>query len=210
MVRTSVCLVYFVCVCVCVCVNAYTTPTIVVESFSCLSLLQNLSFLVTPVTTIGRMLVMGTVLAGATIIPLQVTGAVEALLDFRRDVDASQHKNSNKKKKVDKVVRDDMEDTDFEEESDNDNHEHAYEFQPILGTNGKLKHIKTNVLIACPVCKAKPHRSKSSYCWNCGSPLWTAVRPISFSASSRQQQQQQQPYLETRDDDASLDVVYET
>jgi ribosomal protein L37E len=188
--------------CLCQCVYFFNNGCVIFLMF----LLVAFSFAVTPVTTIGRMLVMGTVLAGATIIPLQVTGAVEALLDFRRDVDASHHKNVKRKKKVDM-----SNDDDFEEESDNDNHEHAYEFQPILGTNGKLKHIKTNVLTVCPVCKAKPHHSKSSYCWNCGSPLWTAIRPISFSASSRQQQQQQQqPYLETRDDDASFDVVYET
>ena len=37
---------------------------------------------------LGRMAVCATILAGAAIIPLQVTAFVDALLDFRRDLEA--------------------------------------------------------------------------------------------------------------------------
>lgn len=96
------------------------------------------------------MAVCATILAGAAIIPLQVTAFVDALLDFRRDMEAKKKKGAN---------------TDLLED------ELLYEESDVLQADGSYKRIKTNNLLACSICEGKPHREKARYCWACGSPL---------------------------------------
>ena len=115
---------------------------------------------ITPVTALGRMAVCATILAGAAIIPLQVSSFVDALLDFRRDLEA---KKTLSKKSV--LLEED---------------ELLYEETDALQADGSYKRVKTNRLLACSICDEKPHREKARYCWACGSPLtlskWGSLR----------------------------------
>ena len=115
---------------------------------------------ITPVTALGRMAVCATILAGAAIIPLQVSSFVDALLAFRRDLEA---KKSLSKKSV--LLEED---------------ELLYEETDALQANGSYKRVKTNRLLVCSICDEKPHREKARYCWACGSPLtlskWGSLR----------------------------------
>ena len=115
---------------------------------------------ITPVTALGRMAVCATILAGAAIIPLQVSSFVDALLDFRRDFEA---KKSLSKKSV--LLEED---------------ELLYEETDALQVDGSYKRVKTNRLLVCSICDERPHREKARYCWACGSPLtlskWGSLR----------------------------------
>ena len=115
---------------------------------------------IAPVTALGRMAVCATILAGAAIIPLQVSSFVDALLDFRRDLEAK--KSLSKKSAL------------LEED------ELLYEETDALQADGIYKRVKTNRLLACSICDEKPHREKARYCWACGSPLtlskWGSLR----------------------------------
>ena len=100
------------------------------------------------------MAVCATILAGAAIIPLQVTAFVDALLDFRRDLEAKKSL-SNKKGSNGDFLEGEL----------------LYEETDVLQADGSYKRIKTNNLLACSICEEKPHREKARYCWACGSPL---------------------------------------
>ena len=118
-------------------------------------------------TALGRMAVCATILAGAAIIPLQVTAFVDALLDFRRDLEAK--KSLSKKGASGDLLEDKL----------------LYEETDILQADGSYKRTKTNKLLACSICDEKPHREKARYCWACGSPLtlskWGNLRSESNS-----------------------------
>mmetsp|Transcript_30037 Transcript_30037/g.87818 ORF Transcript_30037/g.87818 Transcript_30037/m.87818 type:complete len:158 (+) Transcript_30037:34-507(+) len=124
---------------------------------------------IAPVTALGRMAVCATILAGAAIIPLQVTSFVDALLDFRRDFDT---KKSLSKKKSSVLLEDEL----------------LYEETDVLQADGSYKRAKTNRLLACNICDEKPHREKARYCWACGSPLtlskWGSLRTESSNAET--------------------------
>jgi hypothetical protein len=127
-----------------------------------------------PVTALGRMAVCTTILAGACIIPLQVTSFVDALLDFRRDVEAK--KSLSKKKDAGTSS-----DAGFLDD------ELLYEETDVLQADGSYKRTKTNRLLACSICEEMPHREKARYCWSCGSPLtlskWGSLRNESSAGS---------------------------
>lgn len=118
-------------------------------------------------TALGRMAVCATILAGAAIIPLQVTAFVDALLDFRRDLEAK--KSLSKKGANGDLLEDEL----------------LYEETDILQADGSYRRTKTNKLLACSICDEKPHREKARYCWACGSPLtlskWGNLRSESNS-----------------------------
>lgn len=104
-------------------------------------------------TALGRMAVCATILAGAAIIPLQVTAFVDALLDFRRDLEAK--KSLSKKGANGDLLEDEL----------------LYEETDVLQADGSYRRTKTSKLLACSICEEKPHREKARYCWACGSPL---------------------------------------
>lgn len=133
-------------------------PDLFSAMYFCLTTIFTVGFGdVTPVTTLGRLIVCVAILAGAAIIPLQISAFVEALIGFRRDLEHKQRAAGNK---VAVTV-----DQDGDEEK-------AYEFTMTLQPDGTLKKVMTGALIACRVCDAKPHRAKAKFCWSCGSPLW--------------------------------------
>mmetsp|Transcript_27970 Transcript_27970/g.42651 ORF Transcript_27970/g.42651 Transcript_27970/m.42651 type:complete len:440 (+) Transcript_27970:157-1476(+) len=105
---------------------------------------------ITPVTAVGRMIVSATILMGAVIIPLQITQFVEALLDFRRDLEAKDQSKKRGSKPLDKNI-------------------YLPQVDDIAITNTSVNKI-------CQACHAKPHHSMATFCWNCASPL-TEVAP---------------------------------
>ena len=121
-------------------------------------------------TALGRMAVCATILAGAAIIPLQVTAFVDALLDFRRDLEAK--KLLSKKGANGDLLEDEL----------------LYEETDVLQADGSYKRTKTNKLLACSICDEKPHREKARYCWACGSPLtlskWGNLRSESSNSEA--------------------------
>ena len=122
-------------------------------------------------TALGRMAVCATILAGAAIIPLQVTAFVDALLDFRRDLEAK--KSLSKKGASNGDLLED---------------ELLYEETDVLQADGSYRRTKTNKLLACSICDEKPHREKARYCWACGSPLtlskWGNLRSESSNSEA--------------------------
>lgn len=103
---------------------------------------------ITPLTAVGRMIVSATILMGAVIIPLQITQFVEALLEFRRDLEAKQQSNKRVSKTSDKTIALNV----------------SQQLDDIAITNTSINKV-------CQACYAEPHHSMATFCWNCASPL---------------------------------------
>ena len=123
------------------------------------------------VTAIGRMIVCAMILAGAAIIPLQLSQFVDALLDFRRDILEKEERKKKKKKKQLMALKSSQGnkagtlDDSFEQK--------AYVLKDVMQPDGTYKRQKTNKLVECPICHVKPHIEKAAFCWSCGAPLNT-------------------------------------
>ena len=88
-------------------------------------------------TALGRMAVCATILAGAAIIPLQVTAFVDALLDFRRDLEAK--KSLSKKGASNGDLLED---------------ELLYEETDVLQADGSYRRTKTNTFSGFIHCRS--------------------------------------------------------
>ena len=117
---------------------------------------------IVPITAVGRVVVCATIFAGAAIIPIQLSAFVNALLDFRRDLEAK--RIAGKQTTTNRF----------------DDNEKAYELVDELQSDGSYCKVKTNALLCCPICNAKPHRETATFCWCCGSPLWGARERASY------------------------------
>jgi len=121
---------------------------------------------IVPITAVGRMIVCATIFAGAAIIPIQLSAFVNALLDFRRDLEG---KRIAGKQTTTNRFNDD---------------EKAYELVDELQPDGSYDKVKTNTLLYCPICNAKPHLEAATFCWCCGSPLWGATAKANYLQES--------------------------
>ena len=124
---------------------------------------------ITPVTSIGRMIVCAMILAGAAIIPLQLSQFVDALLDFRRDLMETE-RIKKKKQELSKQLSQSQQQQQ-QRIVDADESQIAYELEDVIQPDGTIRKEKTYNILECPVCRALPHREMASFCWSCGSPL---------------------------------------
>ena len=156
---------------------------------------------ITPITFQGRLVVMGSILAGVAIIPVQAAALFEALLDYQneREITRNNEKNDNikskSKNKKDPSITKSLQDGDKKKEKQiKSEYRNDVELVPPITANkaqrssedidNRMLPVSFVVDEPCTKCNATPHRLDARFCWSCGHQLQSNKSKSSNNTSS--------------------------
>ena len=98
----------------------------------------------------GRLVVMGSILAGVAIIPAQAASFVDALFNFQTEQRIKKEKEAAAAEAAAALLK---------------------PTPPLEGKGSKsscFANFEVTVIESCPKCNAREHRTNAKFCWNCG------------------------------------------